>query len=142
MWRPGSLNLVSCKQNDAVDIGLARPTMQRSLGSSGAWQAWGREMRTALDGIGKLWRLGHRFGPYLVLELILPGGTLFAVLLFLYRRRDAAPLAVIAARLDARPIMASVPYASRRVTKARNRRSESARLRADERLAHSQFVQD
>ncbi|MBK7792219.1 MAG: hypothetical protein IPJ62_06715 [Betaproteobacteria bacterium] len=28
----------------------------------------------------------QRAGPYLLLELLLPGGTLFALLLFLYRR--------------------------------------------------------
>ncbi len=32
-------------------------------------------------------RFGQRFGPYLLLELVLPGGTLFALLLFLYQRR-------------------------------------------------------
>ena len=29
-------------------------------------------------------------GPYLALELLLPGGTLLAILLFLYQRRTAA----------------------------------------------------
>jgi hypothetical protein len=28
-----------------------------------------------------------RLGPYLLLELVLPGGTLFALCLFVYRRR-------------------------------------------------------
>ncbi len=28
-------------------------------------------------------------GPYLLLELLMPGGTLLALLLFLYQRRDA-----------------------------------------------------
>jgi len=28
----------------------------------------------------------RRLGPYVVLEILLPGGTLFALLLFLYRR--------------------------------------------------------
>lgn len=32
-------------------------------------------------------RLGAKFGPYVLLELLLPGGTMFALLLFLYRRR-------------------------------------------------------
>lgn len=27
-----------------------------------------------------------KLGPYLLLEMVLPGGTLFAVLLFVYRR--------------------------------------------------------
>jgi hypothetical protein len=33
-------------------------------------------------------RLGRRLGPYLLVEMLLPGGTLFALLLFLYRRRS------------------------------------------------------
>ena len=32
-------------------------------------------------------RLGQQLGPYLVLEILLPGGTLLALLLFLYQRR-------------------------------------------------------
>lgn len=36
--------------------------------------------------IGWLLRKG---GPYLALELLLPGGTLLAILLFLYQRRNA-----------------------------------------------------
>jgi hypothetical protein len=34
-------------------------------------------------------RLGRRLGPYVLVEMLLPGGTLFALLLFLYRRRPA-----------------------------------------------------
>ena len=30
----------------------------------------------------------QRIGPYLLVELLLPGGTLLALLLFLYRRRQ------------------------------------------------------
>jgi len=33
----------------------------------------------------------RKAGPYVALEILLPGGTLFALLLFLYRRRHAAP---------------------------------------------------
>ena len=32
-------------------------------------------------------RFGAKLGPYVLLELLLPGGTLFALLLFLYQRR-------------------------------------------------------
>jgi hypothetical protein len=32
-------------------------------------------------------RLLHRAGPYLVVEILLPGGTLLALTLYLYRRR-------------------------------------------------------
>ena len=30
---------------------------------------------------------GRRFGPYLFLEAVMPGGTLLALLLYLYRAR-------------------------------------------------------
>ena len=30
--------------------------------------------------------VGQKVGPYLMLELLMPGGTLLALLLFLYRR--------------------------------------------------------
>lgn len=32
----------------------------------------------------------RRLGPYLLLEILLPGGSLWAFLLFLYRRRAMA----------------------------------------------------
>ena len=33
-------------------------------------------------------KVGQKTGPYLILEILLPGGTLLALLLFLYRRRS------------------------------------------------------
>jgi hypothetical protein len=42
-------------------------------------------MRTVLSCLGILRRFGQKAGPYLMLEILLPGGTLFALLLFLYR---------------------------------------------------------
>jgi hypothetical protein len=48
--------------------------------------------------------LMQKAGPYLLLEILLPGGTLFALLLFLYRRRtrpdaaNASRLGVVIAR--------------------------------------------
>jgi hypothetical protein len=32
-------------------------------------------------------KIGQKAGPYLVLEMLLPGGTLFALLLFLWQRK-------------------------------------------------------
>jgi hypothetical protein len=32
-------------------------------------------------------RLAQRFGPYLLVEAVMPGGTLLALLLYLYRAR-------------------------------------------------------
>jgi hypothetical protein len=46
-----------------------------------------------MDSIVKGWdsvcRFGQRFGPYLLLEMLLPGGSLWAMLLYLYKRRLA-----------------------------------------------------
>ena len=40
------------------------------------------QAKTAVAEVG---RLLQRAGPYVVLEVVLPGGTLFALLLYLYR---------------------------------------------------------
>lgn len=37
-------------------------------------------------------RLSSRVGPYIVVEIVLPGGTLVALLLYLYRRARLADL--------------------------------------------------
>jgi hypothetical protein len=57
-------------------------------------------MQAVMRSLGVLRRLVEALGPYLVLELLLPGGTLFAVVLFMYQRRklkfvsDARPTAL------------------------------------------------
>jgi hypothetical protein len=45
-----------------------------------------QSMQTVVSYFGILRRFGQRFGPYLILEVLLPGGTLFALLLFLHQR--------------------------------------------------------
>ena len=42
------------------------------------------EVVTGIVGILRRW--GQSLAPYLMLEILLPGGTLIALLLFLYRR--------------------------------------------------------
>lgn len=54
-------------------------------------------------GVEMLCRVGQRLGPYLVLEILLPGGTLFALALFLFRNRTlrigkSAPWTITALR--------------------------------------------
>ena len=44
-------------------------------------------MQIVMSWLGLLRRFGQKAGPYLMLEMLLPGGTLFALLLLLYRRR-------------------------------------------------------
>ena len=46
-------------------------------------------MQTVIRTLGTLRRFVETFGPYLLLELLLPGGTLFAVSVFLYQRRKS-----------------------------------------------------
>ena len=44
-------------------------------------------MRTVISWLYIFRIVGQKAGPYLMLEILLPGGTLLALLLFLYRRR-------------------------------------------------------
>lgn len=46
-------------------------------------------MHIVIGYLGMLRRVGQEFGPYLMLEILLPGGTLLALLLIVYRRRKA-----------------------------------------------------
>jgi hypothetical protein len=50
------------------------------------------KMQIVLNRLQKLRQVGQKFGPYLILEILLPGGTLVALLLFLCRdgRLDTA----------------------------------------------------
>ena len=45
-------------------------------------------MHIVMSRLGMLRRLGQALGPYLMLEILLPGGTVLALLLFLYRRSE------------------------------------------------------
>lgn len=51
--------------------------------------AEGAIVRTAVRGFKLLGVLVQKAGPYLLLELLLPGGTLLALLLFLLRWQEA-----------------------------------------------------
>lgn len=44
-------------------------------------------LRVLVNSAGMLRQLAYKLGPYVMLEALLPGGTLFALLLFLYRGR-------------------------------------------------------
>jgi len=47
------------------------------------------QMHFVLKSVGVSWELARKLGPYVMLEILLPGGTLLALLLFLYRRRQS-----------------------------------------------------
>jgi hypothetical protein len=44
------------------------------------------QMQIVWIGVEILRRAGRKLGPYLLLEILMPGGTFLALLLFLYRR--------------------------------------------------------
>ena len=46
-------------------------------------------MQRVIDFLETLRRFGRKLGPYLMLEILLPGGSFFALMLFLYQRRKA-----------------------------------------------------
>lgn len=46
-------------------------------------------MELVLQRLRDAGELAQRAGPYVLMEILLPGGTLFALLVFLYRRRMA-----------------------------------------------------
>jgi hypothetical protein len=46
-------------------------------------------MQTVMNIMDILRRFGQKLGPYLILEILLPGGSLLALLLFIHRQRRA-----------------------------------------------------
>jgi hypothetical protein len=52
----------------------------------------------------RAWEWAQRLGPYLIVEIVLPGGTLIALLLFWYQRRSVKGGAVRAAMTPARAL--------------------------------------
>ncbi len=44
-------------------------------------------MQVVIESLGTLRRWAQKLGPYVVIEILLPGGTLFALLFFLYQRK-------------------------------------------------------
>jgi hypothetical protein len=89
-------------------------------------------MQIVMSWLGILRRVGEKAGPYLLLEMLLPGGTLFALLFFLYRRRKtgnggevqravAGAMRTLASVFEQR-ILVPVPI---RVTRSTTIRSES-----------------
>ena len=51
---------------------------------------WGRQPRTLRNAIAHAVRSVRSLGPYLAIELIMPGGSIIALALWTYRHRRAA----------------------------------------------------
>jgi hypothetical protein len=58
------------------------------ISSEAAARAWTESrIRALIARFEPLYQSGIKLGPYVLMELLLPGGTLFALLLFLHQRR-------------------------------------------------------
>ena len=66
-------------------------------------------MQFVIDLLELLRRFGAKVGPYFLVELLLPGGTLFALLLFLHQRLKANA-GTFATRLASPPALVSTLY--------------------------------
>ena len=55
-------------------------------------------MQAILAGLLTVRRWAQALGPYLLVELVLPGGTVLALTLFLVRSGKLNPMALVAAR--------------------------------------------
>jgi hypothetical protein len=49
-----------------------------------------KNLKTLVGRIPAMWRVLRQFAPYALMELLLPGGTILAILFWLYRRRQVA----------------------------------------------------
>jgi len=74
-------------------------------------------MEVVIRTLEALRRCAQRLGPYLLLELLMPGGTLFALLLFLYKRRQQSgaemPRAIFVVARAIGKIHAEIVYVAR-----------------------------
>jgi hypothetical protein len=66
-------------------------------------------MQFVIDLFELLRRFGAKVGPYVLVELLLPGGTLFALLLFLHQRLKANA-GTFSTRLASPPALVSTLY--------------------------------
>ena len=55
--------------------------------NDGRWRSWSSTLRV---GVGRVQHWIRSLGPYVAIELLLPGGTIIALVLWAYRRRAAS----------------------------------------------------
>ena len=67
-------------------------------------------METVMIGLGLLRRLLPKIGPYVVMAIVLPGGILIALLVYLYARQDAKATMPVAMSRAADLLKRSRPY--------------------------------
>ena len=67
-------------------------------------------MEAFVNGLRSLRKVAQNVGPYVMLEILMPGGTLCAVLLYLWQRRN--PQAATRARLAVDNLMRTLASAT------------------------------
>lgn len=83
----------------AASIGYIDPRASGDAVNDSSWRRWPRKLRAAATRTARSLR---GLGPYVAIELLLPGGSIIALALWVYRRRLAAR-ATASARADAAP---------------------------------------
>jgi len=74
--------------------------------NDGKWRSWASALR---GGVARIRHWLRSLGPYVVIELLLPGGTIVALALWAYRQRRGTAGKTIAASTDAAPAQPRAP---------------------------------
>jgi hypothetical protein len=69
-----------------VDFKLTRSTRLEAWRVGSARGKQERQMQMVMNSLERARRFGKKLGPYVVMEILLPGGTLLALLLVLHQR--------------------------------------------------------
>ena len=84
-------------------------------------------MKTATQMFETVGEMSRKLGPYVLLELLLPGGTLFALTLFLYRHPSVLKRYTAAARRNASRFYSKTRRAADRSRRLATRRALARR---------------
>ena len=79
---------------------------------------WGSGLRTVRSAALRVVNSIRSLGPYVAIELILPGGTIIALALWAYRRRTASRAAAKATSTDVSPVVRPLRCLGRPCTQA------------------------
>jgi hypothetical protein len=80
-----AINFTVSRRQASISSVVPRPSTKNRIEGNQELQ-----METLIVGLEMPRRLLRRIGPYVLLEMLLPGGTLLALLLYLYQRWDAS----------------------------------------------------
>lgn len=85
------------------------PLVSRDAVNDDRWRNWSSTLR---GGVARARHWMRSLGPYVAIELILPGGTIIALALWAYRQRRAASGKTLPSNIDAAPAQPRAPLGS------------------------------